>query len=104
LTPTDGSGVRRAWFNAGTGQWGTVNAAIIAMPPVALNDNWYRISAVSSIESGATSPTAELAITTGNGVDSYTGSLTNGGIYVWEAQWKKMLQRPPVKYQQPRFQ
>lgn len=62
-----------AYFNASTGNFGTVGSGVISTFKETLSDGWYRIG-IRQSSSGST--TCQLLIADGDGVDTYSGSGT----------------------------
>jgi hypothetical protein len=74
----------RAWFNVGTGVVGTVDSGLTASIQ-SVGDGWYRIiTTITTATAG--SGFGLIALTTGNGVESYTPTTGGMGIYVYGAQ------------------
>ena len=73
-----------AYFNLNNGTIGTIAAGATAKIET-FGNGWYRCS-VTYNESG-TFGRYRIAVTTGNGVTSYTG-VANNGIYIWGAQYE----------------
>ena len=73
-----------AYFNLNNGTIGTIAAGATAKIE-SFGNGWYRCS-VTYNESG-TFGRYRIAVTTGNGVTSYTG-VANNGIYIWGAQYE----------------
>jgi hypothetical protein len=73
-----------AYFNLNTGVLGTIASGATAKIEN-YGNGWYRCSVTYS-ESG-TFGRYRIAVTTGNGVTSYTG-VANNGIYIWGAQYE----------------
>ncbi|MGQ0816369.1 MAG: phage head spike fiber domain-containing protein [Gemmatimonadota bacterium] len=78
--------IRRTWFNAATGNFGTIAAGHTARK-TALANGWYRVEIVWPSGAGMTSPSTALLITTGDGVTNYLGDGARGA-YVWGAAFE----------------
>lgn len=77
---------RNSWFNAATGAWGTVGSGHTTFLQ-SLASSWYRAGVSFDSASGATTPTANYRMATGDGILTYNGDNTSY-ITAWGAQFE----------------
>lgn len=77
--------VANTFVNLTTGAIGTTDANHVNKRITALNNAWFRIELTFGSGAGATTPSTEITLATGDGVVAYTGDGAQGA-YIWGLQ------------------
>ena len=83
ITSKDGN-TRRAWFNANTGLFGTVQSGVTSTV-IGYQNGWWRVGVAADALTGATTPKVIVGTASVDNTLTHTGS-TGGGCYLWGAQ------------------
>lgn len=82
--------VARTWFNVATtaGVAGTVavSHSNVKVTPVQAQAGWYRVQVTFNSGTGATTPSVQFGLATGDTGLSYAGTATTNGMYFYGAQ------------------